>query len=75
MRITIESTTKIVELNGIKCRVWEGMTTNGIKVHCFIPRIACDIDEPRKEEFEVDLKECKAPSPVIENVYPLRMVL
>ena len=32
MKITIESTTQIVEANGVKCRVWEGVTERGVKV-------------------------------------------
>ena len=45
MKITIESTSKIVSLNGIPARIWEGETENGIKVHCFISRIAVDRNE------------------------------
>ena len=39
MRITIENTTKIVCLNGVHCRVWEGATDSGVKLHCYIPRV------------------------------------
>lgn len=39
MKITIESTDKIVYLNGIPARIWEGETASGICVHCFITRI------------------------------------
>ena len=74
MKITIESTTKITELNGVPTRIWEGTTEGGIKVHCFITRIAIDKDEKRANEFEKELKEQKAPSPEVE-VYPLKMIL
>ncbi len=74
MKITIESTTKIVQINGIYARIWEGQTEKGIKVHCFITRIACNKDEPNIAEFESDLKEQKPPSKEME-VYPLRMIL
>jgi hypothetical protein len=47
MKVTIESTSKIVELNGVPARVWEGTTDSGIKVHCFVTRIAIDKDETR----------------------------
>ena len=53
MKITIESTEKIVTLNGIDCRVWEGETERGIKLHCFIPRIGV----ARDQDFEQELKE------------------
>lgn len=54
MIITIESTTKVVKLNGIDCRVWEGQTVSGVKVHCFIPRIAAK-DDQDLSQFESEL--------------------
>lgn len=74
MQITVESTSKIVEINGVPCRVWEGRTAAGIKCHCYIPRIACDKDEPRTEEFERDLKETRPPSAGVAAI-PMRMIL
>jgi len=50
MKITIESTTKIVELNGIRTRVWEGKSENGTKVHAFIARVAIPIDGHQEEK-------------------------
>lgn len=74
MKINIESTSKIVHLNGVPARVWEGQSESGIKLHCFITRVAIDKDEPRSAEFEKELSEQKAPSPEIEAI-PLRMIL
>ena len=74
MKITIESTTKIVQLNGVPSRIWEGKTESGIKVHCFITRIACDENEPNTAEFETELKEQKPPSAEIDTI-PLRLIL
>ncbi len=73
MTITIESTTKIVELNGIQCRIWEGQTSSGIAVHCYIPRVAVrnDLDQ---SQFEAELVECRKPSFEIEAI-PLRMII
>jgi len=73
MKIMIESTSKIVELNGVPARIWEGHTESGIPVHCFITRIgvAKDLDTA---QFENELKEQQAPSPEVE-AYPLRMIL
>ena len=77
MKITIESTTKIVKLveNGgeLLCRVWEGQTEHGVKVHCFIPRIAAK-DDQDLSQFEVELKEQRAPSFEIA-AFPLRFIL
>jgi hypothetical protein len=74
MKITIESTSKIIHLNDVPARIWEGQTESGIKVHCFITRIAIDKDETRIEEFEQELKEQKVPTPEIE-AYSLRLIL
>lgn len=75
MKITIESTSKIVELNGVPSRIWEGQTESGIKVHCFVTRIGIDEDELRMSEFEKQLKESRAPSPEIEKYYPIKLIL
>jgi len=74
MKITIESTTKIVELNGVPARIWEGETETGIKVHCFITRIAIEKNEPRADEFNNDLQKQKPPTAAIE-AYSYRMFL
>ena len=77
MKIEIESTSKIVELenNGavIPARIWEGKTESGIPVHVFITRIAADklFD---LSEFERELQKHKAPSPAMD-AYTLRLIL
>ena len=79
MKVTIESTNKIVTLkpgslaDGVPARIWEGVTENGIKVHCFITRVAADKDADQ-EEFQKELSEYKPPSPEIE-AYPSRLIL
>jgi hypothetical protein len=72
MILTVHSTTKIVKLNGIDCRIWEGHTASGLAVHCFIARVALheDLDA---SEFERELQECSAPSIEVEKAYDLRM--
>jgi hypothetical protein len=74
MKLSIESTTKIVHLNKVPARIWEGTTESGIKVHCYITRVAIDKDEPNAEEFEKELQECKEPSAEIRNL-PLSLIL
>jgi hypothetical protein len=76
MKITIESTTKLVTLNGVDARLWEGETDSGIKVHCFIVRIAHDIDAPpeRVEQFTRELHAQRPPAPELIP-YPTRMIL
>lgn len=76
MKITIESTTKIIEFNGLPARVWEGTTESGIRVHSYITRVAISKDEPEKvlALFRSELSEQRAPSPEVEAI-PLRMIL
>ena len=74
MNVQLKSTTKIVELNGVPARVWEGVTESGIECHAFITRIAV-ADFLNTEEFEKELKECEPPSEKVNEAYPLRMVL
>jgi len=81
MKLTIESTTKIVIIkpsplaDGVPARVWEGTRESGIKVHCYITRVAIPIDEQdRAEEFINELQECKPPSVEIDAL-PFRLIL
>lgn len=81
MKITIESTTRIVQVKPegmsyiatIACRVWEGQTESGIKVQCLIPRIAA-LKTDDLAEFERELQEQKAPSAEIQ-AFPMRMII
>ena len=76
MKIKLESTTKVVEVNGIPARIWEGETESGIKVHAFINRVAVHKDESPEvhNQFKTELQECKQPSSDV-TAYPLRMIL
>jgi hypothetical protein len=74
MKITIESTTKIVHVDGVAARIWEGTTESGISVHCFVTRIAADATA-EQSQFESELKVCRQPSPEVEEAYPARMLL
>lgn len=77
MKVTLESTTKIVELslNGqtLPARVWEGETAHGIRCHAYITQIAVapDLDAT---EFEKDLQEHRKPTTAVEAI-PLRLIL
>jgi hypothetical protein len=77
MKIIVESTDKIVDLIqdgvAIACRVWEGQTESGVKVHCFIPRIAAK-DDQDLSQFERELQEKRRASPEICAI-PLRLIL
>lgn len=73
MRIQIESTEKIVTLNGVPARIWEGQTESGIPVHCYVTRIAVANDQDTTE-FEKELQEHRKPSVDVQAI-PLRMIL
>lgn len=74
MKITIESTSHCVELNGVPARVWVGETESGIKLHCYVTRVAIDEEETRKEEFDRELTKHLAPTEEIRAI-PLRLIL
>ena len=84
MRITLDSTDKIVELTiegkRIPARIWQGMTTSGIPVHAYITRIVPEVHKTdpdidnKTAQFERELQRCVDPRPAIEAI-PMRMIL
>ncbi len=85
MKVTLESTTQVVdlEIEGTGCmmpaRIWEGTTEAGIPVVAFITRITPAIPEnvltPQQDaEFQRDLKQQRAPSAVARS-FSMRMIL
>lgn len=74
--MTITSTTKITQLNGVPARVWEGESERGTPVIVFVTRIAVakDAGADAHAEFERELQEHGAPTPEVES-WPIRMVL
>lgn len=73
MKVVLESTTKLVELNGVPARLWSGTTDSGLEVHAFVTRI-CTPRDCDQAQFQAELRECAAPRPEIEAI-PLRLVL
>ena len=79
MKITIESTSKIVEMrpsfarDPIPCRVWEGFTESGIRLHAFISRVAV-LESEDTSQFDRELLETRAPSEDTLAI-PMRMIL
>jgi hypothetical protein len=69
----IESTTKVVDVNGVPARVWEGHTERGVSVIAFVTRVAAERTEDLAE-FERDLAEQRPPSAAVE-AWPARMIL
>ena len=75
MKITIENTDRLLMVNGVPGRIWEGTTESGIAVYCLITRIAV-----RKEDdcaqFDRELLEQPVPASVdAVRAFPLNLVL
>ena len=63
MKVTLESTTKLVHVNGVECRIWEGTTEGGIQVAAFITIIGADSGADQSEfQRELQEKEPRLPS-------------
>jgi hypothetical protein len=78
MKVTLESTDKVVELKTatgiVPARLWEGETAGGIRCHAFITRIAVH-DSLAATEFEQDLSEQRPVSKELAQLYDSRLVL
>lgn len=75
MKITIENTDKIVELNGVPARIWEGATDSGVPVTCFITRIVPRThDDAVNAQFADELREEKTPTLYAQGI-PLRLLI
>lgn len=57
MKIQIEATDRIVDLDGVKCRVWNGKTERGIECLVFVHRLAVRSDDDTNQ-FDQELQEC-----------------
>lgn len=73
MKIIMEPTTKLVDVNGVKTRLWQGHTENGIACHAYVALVGVDRSADTTD-FERELREVAAPRPDL-NFIPLRMIL
>lgn len=73
VKVQLESTDKVVVLNGVPARIWEGHTACGVPCHAYITRIAV-AQELDASEFERELQEHRPPSEEIRAI-PSRLVL
>lgn len=74
MKIILQNTERIVDVNGIKSRLWEGVTEKGILIHCLIIRIAVN-SESNHTEFEKELLSCSPPSAAGQAAFPVHLVV
>ena len=74
MKLILQNTDKIVEVNGIPCRVWEGKTESGIECHAMIALVGVhrDLDS---SQFEAELQEKRPLSAELNRAIPMRMIL
>ncbi|NOK64256.1 MAG: hypothetical protein GFH27_549323n5 [Chloroflexi bacterium AL-W] len=77
MRITIESTEKLITLRTdtgtVPARIWEGVSESGIPVIALVTRVAV-AESADTTAFEAELQQHRAPSAEVE-VWPLKLVL
>lgn len=72
MKMTIESTDKIVEVNGVPARIWQGTSERGITVIAYITSIAAAGDADLAE-LEADLQEHAPPTALDVYAWPTRV--
>ena len=78
MKITIESTTRIVLVNGVPCRMWQGTTESGVEIAALVTRIGVAVLDAAgnvAEEFERELQEHAAPLPAAVAMFPWAAVV
>ncbi len=68
MKITIESTTRIINVDGTEARLWEGTSEGGVQIECLITRIAVHKDQDLTQ-FEAELREQRRPR-FTESAFP-----
>ncbi|MCR4332216.1 MAG: hypothetical protein NUV34_05860 [Sulfuricaulis sp.] len=74
MEVMLRSTDRIVKVNDVPARVWEGETESGIPVICLITRVAVPEGQDQTQ-FKIELKEHVAPSAQAVQAFPLRFVI
>lgn len=74
MKITIESTTRIVLVNGVPTRVWQGTSEGGLVIAALVAQIAVDADAA-PADFGRELEENAAPLPAAMAMFPYAAVV
>jgi hypothetical protein len=74
MQLKLEQTDRIVTVNGIPARVWEGVTGKGVAVTALITRIAVHNSEDASE-LEAELLEQRPATVLAKEAFSARLVL
>jgi hypothetical protein len=69
VRISIESTGHVLELDGVPVREWRGRTEGGIEVLVFVHRVAVP-DDADCAAFDRELRETMVPGSVAVTRQP-----
>lgn len=69
MRVTLTSTSAIIELNGLPCRIWEGFTAKGVPCFAYVALVGHPADADAAE-FEADLQEVAPPRAAVLAISP-----
>jgi len=80
MKLTIEPTDRIVQLNAadglVSARIWQGEDEQGTLVHCFIVRVAVPNSAPLETHarYAAELLETVPARPDVAAI-PLRLII
>jgi hypothetical protein len=73
VKLTLEPTNAIISVNRAHCRIWEGQTARGVRVHAYIALVGVrDGDDTREFEAELHEQHPRAVSPELAGI-PLRL--
>jgi hypothetical protein len=71
MKIELEATSRVENVNGVPARIWRGKTASGIEITAWINCIQVRADADN-EQFERELREVKVERELIS--FDLRLV-
>lgn len=74
MNLTLHPTAKLVDVDGVQARIWEGTTERGVPCFALIVRVGVDRNEDASE-FERELVATRIPEPKLARDIPTRLVL
>lgn len=72
MKMTIESTDRIVFVDGVPARIWQGTSEGGVDVACAITAIAIP-DTADSRQFDAELQQCVPPGLDAQRAFPQAM--
>lgn len=74
MKVTLESTDRLISVNGVPGRIWQGDTDSGIPVVALISLVGVRNGNPT-EQFEKELREHVRPNKDAVEAFDPRTIL